>query len=150
MISNWALIYGREKGASVSLTMVLPSPILLGRCSSLLSSWVIQALAKAVGAAAVQPPHFIRNASAFASEMLFVSSALEALHTWSYPNHQSPWCVIAAAVSHIIPWFNDFGLNLGETTQGQDFAHRFPWLYLCERGKGTDPLWTSLSQRKLC
>lgn len=88
MISNWALIYGREKGTLVSLTIVLPSPILLRRRSSLLSSWVIQALARAVGAAAVQPPHFFRNVSPLASKMLFVSPALETLHTRS--TSQSP------------------------------------------------------------
>jgi len=101
MISNWALIYGREKEALVSLTMVLPSPVLLRRCSSLLSSWVIQALAKAVGAAAVQPPHFTRNASALASKMPFVSSALDVLHPWRLS--QSPvssMCYYSSHESH--------------------------------------------------
>lgn len=85
----------------MSLTMVLPSPILLRRCSSLLSSWVIQALAKAVGAAAVQPPYFIRNVSALASKMPVVSSALEPLHTWSLS--QSPvslMCYYSSRESH--------------------------------------------------
>lgn len=98
MISNWALIYGREKGDLVSPTMVLPSPVLLRRCSSLLSSWVIQALAKAVGAAAVQLSRFIRNVSALVSKMPFVYSALEALHTWRLS--QSPVSFMCDYSSH--------------------------------------------------
>lgn len=82
----------------MSLTVVLPSPILLRSCSALLSSWVIQALAKAVGATAEHPPHFIRNVSAFASKMPLVPSVLEALHTCSLS--QSPVSLMCYYSSH--------------------------------------------------
>lgn len=88
----------------MSLTMVLPSPNLLRRCSSLLSSWVIQALAKAGGAAAELPHHLMRSVSAFASKMPLVPSVLEALHMCSlsqspvslmcYRGHESHTAVI--------------------------------------------------------
>lgn len=85
----------RENEALGSLTMVLPSPILLRRCSSLLSSF---ALAKAVGAAAVQPLHFIRNVSTLASKMPLVPSVSEALHTCSLS--QSPVSLMCHYSSH--------------------------------------------------
>lgn len=62
--------------------MVTPSFIVFRRCSSLLSSSVMQALAKAVEAAAVQLPCFIRNVF-FWTKKASVSSALEPLHSCS-------------------------------------------------------------------
>lgn len=94
----WHWFMTGKKGALVSLTMLLPSSILLRNCSALLSSWVIQALAKAVGATAEQPPHFMRNVSAFASKMPLVSSVLESLHTYSLS--QSPLSLMCYYSSH--------------------------------------------------
>lgn len=94
----WHWFMTGKKGALVFLTMVLPSPILLRRCSSLLSSWVIQALAKAGAAAAELPPHFMRTVSAFATKMSLKPSILEALHTHSLS--QSPVSLMCCYISH--------------------------------------------------
>lgn len=125
---------GKVELQSISST-VMPSLIVFRRCSSLLSSWVIQGLAKAVEAAAVQLPRFPATYQEF---VLLDQKGLLCLLLWSLcthgacSNHQCLWCVIMAAVCHITLLFNDFGLNRPRTVLLADF-HNCVYVHMGEK-----------------